>query len=210
MNIMMEKLTKRQQDILDFIKQKVQEKGYPPSVREIGQAVGLASSSTVHGHLSRLEEKGYIRRDPTKPRAIEILGGDTFKEETGAVVHVPIIGKVTAGTPITAIESVEEHFPLPSNLVSGVEKVFMLRISGDSMIEAGILDGDLVVVRQQQSAYNGEIVVALTEDNEATVKRFYKEKDHFRLQPENSSLAPIILKQVSVIGKVIGVYRDLH
>ncbi|WP_369903094.1 transcriptional repressor LexA [Bacillus manliponensis] len=206
----MEKLTKRQQDILDFIKQKVQEKGYPPSVREIGQAVGLASSSTVHGHLSRLEEKGYIRRDPTKPRAIEILDGNTFKEETSNVVHVPIIGKVTAGLPITAVESVEEHFPLPANLVAGIEKVFMLRISGDSMIEAGILDGDLVVVRQQQSAYNGEIVVALTEENEATVKRFYKEKDHFRLQPENSSLAPIILKQVSVIGKVIGVYRDLH
>lgn len=206
----MEKLTKRQQDILDFIKQKVQEKGYPPSVREIGQAVGLASSSTVHGHLSRLEEKGYIRRDPTKPRAIEILGNDNIQSATQPVVHVPIVGKVTAGLPITAVESVEEHFPLPANLVSGSDQVFMLRISGDSMIEAGIFDGDLVVVRQQQSAYNGEIVVALTEDNEATVKRFYKEKDHFRLQPENSSLEPIILDNVSVIGKVIGVYRHLH
>ena len=206
----MEKLTKRQQDILDFIKLKVQEKGYPPSVREIGQAVGLASSSTVHGHLSRLEEKGYIRRDPTKPRAIEILGDDRMDTETQSVIQVPIVGKVTAGLPITAVESVEEHFPLPASIVAGADQVFMLRISGDSMIEAGIFDGDLVVVRQQQSAYNGEIVVALTEDNEATVKRFYKEKDHFRLQPENSSLEPIILKQVSVIGKVIGVYRDLH
>lgn len=206
----MEKLTKRQQDILDFIKQKVQEKGYPPSVREIGQAVGLASSSTVHGHLSRLEEKGYIRRDPTKPRAIEILGDNTTQADTQPVVHVPIVGKVTAGLPITAVESVEEHFPLPANLVSGSDQVFMLRISGDSMIEAGIFDGDLVVVRQQQSAYNGEIVVALTEDNEATVKRFYKETDHFRLQPENSSLEPIILDNVSIIGKVIGVYRHLH
>ncbi|MFD0771255.1 transcriptional repressor LexA [Bacillus sp. CGMCC 1.60114] len=206
----MEKLTKRQQDIFDFIKQKVQEKGYPPSVREIGQAVGLASSSTVHGHLSRLEEKGYIRRDPTKPRAIEILENDRIETNTQPVVHVPIVGKVTAGLPITAVESVEEHFPLPANLVSGSDQVFMLRISGDSMIDAGILDGDLVVVRQQQSAYNGEIVVALTEDNEATVKRFYKEKDHFRLQPENPSLEPIILDNVSVIGKVIGVYRHLH
>lgn len=170
----MEKLTKRQQDILDFIKLKVQEKGYPPSVREIGQAVGLASSSTVHGHLSRLEEKGYIRRDPTKPRAIEILGDN--RTETQSVIQVPIIGKVTAGLPITAVESVEDHFPLPASIVSGADQVFMLRISGDSMIEAGIFDGDLVVVRQQQSAYNGEIVVALTEDNEATVKRFYKEK----------------------------------
>ncbi|MFD3445627.1 transcriptional repressor LexA [Microbacteriaceae bacterium 4G12] len=206
----MEKLSKRQQDILDFIKQKVQDKGYPPSVREIGQAVGLASSSTVHGHLSRLEEKGYIRRDPTKPRAIEILGDDMNRTSDKNVVHVPILGKVTAGPPITAVENIEEHFPLPANLVSDSDHVFMLRISGDSMIEAGILDRDLVVVRQQQSAHNGEIVVALTEENEATVKRFYKEKDHFRLQPENSSLAPILLKQVSIVGKVIGVYRDIH
>lgn len=164
----------------------------------------------MHGHLSRLEEKGYIRRDPTKPRAIEILGSDRIETDTQSVVHVPIVGKVTAGSPITAVESVEEHFPLPANLVSGSDKVFMLRISGNSMIEAGIFDEDLVVVRQQQSAYNGEIVVALTEENEATVKRFYKEKDHFRLQPENSSLEPILLDKVSIIGKVIGVYRHLH
>lgn len=206
----MEKLTKRQLDILNFIKQKVQEKGYPPSVREIGQAVGLASSSTVHGHLSRLEEKGYIRRDPTKPRAIEILGEDGPSAATKSVVHVPIIGKVTAGPPITAVENIDEHFPLPANLVPENDSVFMLKIVGDSMIEAGILDGDLVVVRQQTSANNGEIVVAMTEEDEATVKRFYKEKDHFRLQPENSSLQPIILQHVSIIGKVIGVYRNIH
>ncbi|MFX3624717.1 MAG: transcriptional repressor LexA [Ectobacillus sp.] len=206
----MEKLSKRQQDILQFIKQKVQEKGYPPSVREIGQAVGLASSSTVHGHLAKLEEKGYIRRDPTKPRAIEILGDGTTNAANKSVVHVPIVGKVTAGPPITAIENIEDHFPLPSSLVPESDKVFMLSIVGDSMIEAGILDGDLVVVRQQQSANNGEIVVALTDENEATVKRFYKEKDHFRLQPENSSLAPIILDKVSIVGKVIGVYRSIH
>ncbi|MBO9128927.1 transcriptional repressor LexA [Bacillus sp. 165] len=204
----MEKLSKRQQDILNFIKQKVNEKGYPPSVREIGEAVGLASSSTVHGHLARLEDKGFIRRDPTKPRAIEILGQDELTAKP--VVHVPIVGKVTAGPPISAIENIEDHFPLPANLVSDTENVFMLKIVGDSMIDAGILDGDLVVVRQQQSAHNGEIVVAMTEENEATVKRFFKEKDYFRLQPENASLEPIILKQVSVIGKVIGVYRNIH
>ncbi len=206
----MEKLSKRQLDILNFIKQKVQEKGYPPSVREIGQAVGLASSSTVHGHLSRLEEKGYIRRDPTKPRAIEILGEDGPSTVMKSVVHVPIIGKVTAGPPITAVENIDEHFPLPANLVPENDSVFMLKIVGDSMIEAGILDGDLVVVRQQTSANNGEIVVAMTEENEATVKRFYKEKEYFRLQPENSSLQPIILQHVSIIGKVIGVYRNIH
>ena len=206
----MEKLSKRQLDILNFIKQKVQEKGYPPSVREIGQAVGLASSSTVHGHLSRLEEKGYIRRDPTKPRAIEILGEDGPSTVMKSVVHVPIIGKVTAGPPITAVENIDEHFPLPANLVPENDSVFMLKIVGDSMIEAGILDGDLVVVRQQTSANNGEIVVAMTEENEATVKRFYKEAEHFRLQPENSSLQLIILQHVSIIGKVIGVYRNIH
>ncbi|MCP8969097.1 transcriptional repressor LexA [Ectobacillus ponti] len=206
----MEKLTKRQQDILSFIKQKVQEKGYPPSVREIGEAVGLASSSTVHGHLSRLEEKGYIRRDPTKPRAIEILDEELYATAKHPVVHVPIVGKVTAGPPITAVENVEDLFPLPASLVPSSDHVFMLRVSGDSMIEAGILDGDLVVVRQQQSANNGEIVVALTEENEATVKRFYKEETHIRLQPENALLEPLYLQHVSIVGKVVGVYRDIQ
>ncbi|GGE63211.1 transcriptional repressor LexA [Priestia taiwanensis] len=206
----MSKLSKRQEDILTFIKQRVMAKGYPPSVREIGEAVGLASSSTVHGHLSRLEEKGYIRRDPTKPRAIEILDFDHSGNTTPAEnVNVPMIGKVTAGNPITAIENVEEYFPLPTHIVKD-DNVFMLEIMGDSMIEAGILNGDYVIVRQQSNASNGDIVVAMTEEEEATVKRFFKEKDHFRLQPENSTLEPIILNHVSILGKVIGVYRFVH
>lgn len=207
----MTKLSKRQQHILDFIKDEVRKKGYPPSVREIGEAVGLASSSTVHGHLARLESKGLIRRDPTKPRAIEILD---LEEENQIpkvnVINVPVVGKVTAGQPITAIENVEEYFPLPERLAPADEQVFMLEVMGDSMIEAGILDGDYVIVKQQQTAQNGEIVVAMTEDDEATVKRFFKEKNYFRLQPENSMLEPIILQHVSILGKVIGVYRHIH
>lgn len=207
----MTKLSKRQQQILDFIKKEVKTKGYPPSVREIGEAVGLASSSTVHGHLARLESKGYIRRDPTKPRAIEILDADfSMRNETDDVISVPIIGKVTAGQPITAVENIEDYFPLPKRLVSSEDHVFMLEVMGDSMIEAGILDGDYVIVRQQQSADNGDIVVAMTEENEATVKRFFKEKDHIRLQPENSNLEPIIVRDCTILGKVIGVYRVIH
>ncbi|MGE6259232.1 transcriptional repressor LexA [Heyndrickxia sporothermodurans] len=205
----MTKLSKRQQDILDFIKQEVKSKGYPPSVREIGEAVGLASSSTVHGHLSRLESKGLIRRDPTKPRAIEILDLDSTSIPQQNVINVPLLGKVTAGLPITAIENIEEYFPLPEQFAPTDENIFMLEIVGESMIEAGILDGDYVIVRQQQTASNGDIVVAMTEDDEATVKRFFKEKDFFRLQPENSTMAPIILNNVSILGKVIGLYRHL-
>ncbi|MGG3957124.1 transcriptional repressor LexA [Bhargavaea massiliensis] len=205
----MAKLSKRQQQILDFIKQEVRTKGYPPSVREIGEAVGLASSSTVHGHLARLESKGFIRRDPTKPRAIEILDEYESIPKTN-VVNVPIVGKVTAGQPITAIENIEEYFPLPERFVSPDDQVFMLQIVGESMIEAGILDGDYVIVRQQQTANNGDIVVAMTEDHEATVKRFFKEKDHIRLQPENSSMEPIIVQNATILGKVIGVYRAIH
>ncbi|WP_338447772.1 transcriptional repressor LexA [Niallia oryzisoli] len=207
----MAKLSKRQQDILEFIKNEVKLKGYPPSVREIGEAVGLASSSTVHGHLARLETKGLIRRDPTKPRAIEILDIDEEANiPKSKVINVPIVGKVTAGQPITAIENVEEFFPLPESLAPSDEQLFMLEVMGDSMIEAGILDGDYVIVRQQSTANNGDIVVAMTEEDEATVKRFFKEKDYFRLQPENSALDPIILKTVSILGKVIGVYRHIH
>ncbi|MEL3974694.1 transcriptional repressor LexA [Rossellomorea oryzaecorticis] len=206
----MTKLSKRQQDILQYIKMSVKEKGYPPSVREIGEAVGLASSSTVHGHLARLESKGLIRRDPTKPRAIEILDLEEDSIPRQKVVNVPLIGKVTAGQPITAVENVEEFFPLPERLAPSDEQVFMLEIMGDSMIEAGILDGDFVIVRQQQTANNGDIVVAMTEEDEATVKRFFKEKDFVRLQPENSSMSPIILRNVSILGKVIGVYRQVH
>ncbi|NEW06464.1 transcriptional repressor LexA [Paenibacillus sp. SYP-B3998] len=205
----MSKISQRQQAILDFIKNEVKDKGYPPSVREIGEAVGLASSSTVHGHLERLEKKGLIRRDPTKPRAIEILGLDGSESNFAhSVARVPLIGKVTAGVPITATENIEDYFPLPSHLV-GDNNVFMLSVMGDSMIDAGIHNGDYVIVKQQQTANNGDIVVAMTEDDEATVKRFYKERDHIRLQPENSALQPILLKHVTILGRVIGLFRDM-
>ncbi|EWH22384.1 transcriptional repressor LexA [Bacillus haynesii] len=207
----MTKLSKRQLDILRFIKEEVKRKGYPPSVREIGEAVGLASSSTVHGHLARLETKGLIRRDPTKPRAIEIL--DTEEEihiPKNQVVNVPVIGKVTAGIPITAVENIEEYFPLPDRLAPPDEHVFMLEIMGESMIDAGILDQDYVIVKQQNTANNGDIVVAMTEDDEATVKRFFKEETHIRLQPENPTMEPIILQNVTILGKVIGVFRTVH
>lgn len=207
----MTKISKRQQDILQFIKQQVKSKGYPPSVREIGEAVGLASSSTVHGHLDRLEKKGLIRRDPTKPRAIEILTNeDTNKLPKGEIVNVPVIGKVTAGLPITAIENIEDYIPLPERLVPTDGTIFILEIEGESMIEAGIHNGDLVIVRQQQTAINGEIVVAMTTDDEATVKRFYKEKDHIRLQPENQAMEAIIVQDVTILGKVIGLYRTIQ
>ncbi|ERM16542.1 transcriptional repressor LexA [Brevibacillus laterosporus] len=206
----MSKLSNRQQAIIDFIRKEVKDKGYPPSVREIGEAVGLASSSTVHGHLARLEKKGLIRRDPTKPRAIELLDETRLQDDyESSIVRVPVVGKVTAGQPITAIEQVEEYFPLPEHIVTS-DNVFMLRVMGESMIEAGILDGDYVIVRQQNVANNGDIVVAMTEEDEATVKRFFKEKTHFRLQPENSQLEPIILDNVTILGKVIGVYRLFH
>ncbi|GLC87248.1 transcriptional repressor LexA [Lysinibacillus piscis] len=205
----MKKVSKRQEDILAFIKDEVRTKGYPPSVREIGEAVGLASSSTVHGHLARLEQKGLIRRDPTKPRAIEILDAEDGVQKQN-VIHVPLIGKVTAGSPITAIENIEEYFPLPDSYGTDANQLFMLEIMGESMIEAGILDGDLVIVKQRATANNGDIVVAMTEENEATVKRFFKEKNHFRLQPENPTMEPIIVDQVSILGQVVGLYRRVH
>lgn len=206
---MYEDLSSKQLKILEFIKKELQSKGYPPAVREICSAVGLKSTSTVHGHLERLEKKGYIRRDPTKPRAIEILDKDSniFSLNRKEIVHVPIVGKVTAGEPILAVENIEDTFPLPIDFVEN-DSVFMLKIKGESMIEAGILDGDFVLIKQQNTATNGEIVVALLED-EATVKRFYKEKDYVRLQPENQFMEPIIAKDVSILGKVTGVYRKL-
>ena len=206
----MTKVSKRQEAILEFIKNEVKSKGYPPSVREIGEAVGLASSSTVHGHLERLEGKGLIRRDPTKPRAIEVLDLEDASIPKQGVVHVPLIGKVTAGMPISAIEDIQEYFPLPDTYGASEDQLFMLEIMGESMIEAGIFDGDYVVVKQQATANNGEIVVAMTDEDEATVKRFYKEKNHFRLQPENSSMEPIIVNNVTILGKVVGLYRNIH
>lgn len=209
----MTKLSSRQQAILEFIRNEVRLKGYPPSVREIGEAVGLASSSTVHGHLDRLEKKGYIRRDPTKPRAIELLSheqSERISEYNHSFIRVPIVGKVTAGEPITATENIEDYFSLPYHMVGDEETVFMLNVQGESMIEAGIHNGDFVIVRQQQTANNGDIVVAMTEENEATVKTFYKEKDHIRLQPENMTMEPIRLHHVTILGKVIGLFRDFH
>jgi repressor LexA len=204
----MGRVSKRQDAILEFIKSEVRQKGYPPSVREIGEAVGLASSSTVHGHLDRLEKRGMIRRDPTKPRAIEILDDDLDGRSSYATfVNVPLLGKVTAGVPITAVEMIEEYYPLPAQLV-GNDPCFLLSVSGESMINAGIHNGDYVIVRQQQTATNGEIVVAMTEENEATVKTFYKERDHFRLQPENDTMEAIRLSSVSILGKVIGLIRS--
>jgi repressor LexA len=205
-----EKLSKRQAQIYAFLKEHVREKGYPPSVRDIGESVGLASSSTVHGHLERLEKKGLIRRDPTKPRAIEILEN---REVDGVrqsdAYFAPIIGKVTAGIPITALENIDGYFPLPSQYSIYEGNLFILEVMGDSMIDAGILDGDYLVVKKQNTANNGEIVVAMTEDDEATVKRFFKEKTHIRLQPENSSMEPILVTTVTILGKVIGVFRHL-
>jgi len=205
------KMSNRQSAILEFIKNEVKDKGYPPSVREIGEAVGLASSSTVHGHLDRLEKKGLIRRDPTKPRAIEITDGeqDPVVQFAQSVRSVPLVGKVTAGVPITATENIEEYFPLPAQMV-GEQTVFMLSVRGDSMIDAGIHSGDYVIVRQQQTATNGDIVVAMTEEDEATVKTFYKERDHIRLQPENSTMEPLRLNNVSILGKVIGLIRSIR
>lgn len=203
----MQKLSKRQQMIYDFIRHEVEVKGYPPSVREIAKAVGLASSSTVHGHLERIEAKGYIRRDPTKPRAIEILDESLINLSKDAALYVPVVGKVTAGVPITAVENIEEYTPIPGSTARSNDDLFVLIIEGDSMMNAGILDGDKVIVKQQSTAENGDIVVAMTDEDEATVKRFFKEKDHIRLQPENETMEAIILDSVTILGKIVGLYR---
>lgn len=197
-------LTSKQAEILKVIKDNIRQKGYPPSVREIGQAVGLSSSSTVHGYLRKLEKKGYLRRDPTKPRAIEVLDPEGERMEC---VNVPLLGRVAAGLPLLAVENKEDLFPLPAHF-TGAGEFFMLKVQGDSMIEAGILNGDMVVVRQQHDANNGDIVVALLED-EATVKRLFKEKDRARLQPENRAMEPIYTKELQVLGKVIGLVRKI-
>lgn len=205
---MYEDLTQKQIEILLYIKNEIQRQGYPPAVREICKGVNLRSTSTVHGHLEKLEAKGYIRKDPTKPRAIEILDkDDDFLLSHKKTVDVPILGKVTAGAPILAVENIEDTYPVPLELVEGHD-VFMLKIQGESMIDAGILDGDLVLVKEQHTAYNGEIIVALLGE-EATVKRFYKEKDTIRLQPENQFMEPIYSKDVCILGKVIGLYRKI-
>lgn len=201
---MYEELTTRQAEILNYIQQYIREQGYPPSVRDIGKAVGLSSSSTVHGHLSQLERKGYIRRDPSKPRALEILDNN-LAFENRPTIYVPLIGRITAGEPIFATENYEDLLPLPQDFVRH-NNVFMLSVVGNSMVDAGILDGDFVIVKQQNTAENGDIVAALLND-EATIKRFYKEKEYIRLQPENASYAPIFSREITILGKVIGLYR---
>lgn len=197
----------RQIEVLRFIHQHVEERGYPPTVREIGEAVNLASTSTVHGHLSRLEKKGLIVRDPTKPRAIELTqeGLDALGIQEK---NMPMLGVVTAGEPILAVEDASDYFPIPPDLRYEENSLFMLTIRGESMIDAGIYDGDFVIVRKQESASNGEIVIAMTEEDEATCKRFFKEDGYYRLQPENETMAPIILDHVSILGKVVGLYRN--
>src|SRR5690606_7993090 len=201
-------LTPRQRQMLEFNKREVQQRGYSPSVREMGQTVGLSSSSTVHGHLGKLEEKGYIRRDPKKPRAITILKPAGAPADDTDIVYAPVVGRVTAGEPILAVENIEGYFPLAREF-AGNGELFLLQVRGDSMIRAGILDGDYVVVRQQPDALNGEIVVALLGE-EATVKRFYRENGQVRLQPENDAYPPILAQDVQILGKVIGVYRRLQ
>jgi repressor LexA len=200
------RLTRRQSEILTFVERYTESHGYPPSVREIGQAMGLTSSSTVHSHLAALERKGYLRRDPSKPRALEIL-----RETTGParrIVTLPVVGRVAAGEPILAQQNIEDHLPLPADLVNGAE-AFVLKVRGDSMVNAGILDGDWLIVRRQQTATNGDIVVARVDD-EATVKQFYREKDRIRLQPANDAMAPTYARDVVIEGKAIGVLRRLH
>ncbi len=200
-------LSAKQNQILNYIKENLRAKGYPPSVREIGEAVGLSSSSTVHSHLTKLETLGYIKRDPTKPRAIDVLDEAQWRQKT--VIPVPLVGLVTAGQPILAIENIEETYPLPAELLGSEDDVFMLSVKGDSMINAGILDGDYILVRQQSNANNGDIIVALIDDEEATVKRFYKESGRIRLQPENDLMEPIYAEQVAIVGKVVGLFRSM-
>lgn len=201
------KISKKQQEILDYIKSEILNKGYPPAVREICEAVNLRSTSSVHAHLETLEKNGYIRRNPTKPRAIEIVD-DNFNLTRRELVNVPIVGKVAAGQPILAVESVESYFPIPSEYMPN-EETFMLIVKGDSMINIGIYDGDKVIVQKQSTANNGDVVVALVEDS-ATVKTYYKEDGYYRLQPENDYMDPIIVNNVEILGKVIGLFRMYH
>ncbi|HEX5980822.1 MAG TPA: transcriptional repressor LexA [Thermoleophilaceae bacterium] len=196
-------LTKRQQEIFDFVRKYVSEHGYPPTVRDIGKAIGLTSSSTVHAHLANLEKLGVLRRDPTKPRAIEVLKDKA--REVVAPSGLPVVGQVAAGQPVLADENIEEYVPVPG-IAGGDDGEFVLRVKGDSMKDAGILEGDFVIVRRQETAGDGEIVVALVGE-EATVKRFFREHDHVRLQPENDAMEPIRTRDAQVLGRVVGLCR---
>lgn len=201
------KISEKQREILEYIKQEILQKGYPPAVREICEAVNLKSTSSVHSHLETLEKNGYIRRDPTKPRAIEILDDD-FNLTRREVVNVPIIGEVAAGEPILAEQNIVDYFPIPTEFMPNAE-TFLLKVKGESMVNAGILNGDSVLVQRQPDASNGDMVVALVGDS-ATVKTFYKEDGHYRLQPENDSMDPIIVDHCEILGKVFGVFRFFH
>lgn len=198
----------KQLEVLSYIHSQVEEKGYPPTVREICSAVGLSSTSTVHGHINRLIKKGFLQKDPTKPRALEITPAGL--DILGVKPHqdkMPLLGVVAAGQPILAVQDATDYFPIPPTIPDS-DELFMLQIQGTSMINIGILNGDKVIVRRQSTAENGDIVIAMTDENEATCKRFFKEKGHYRLQPENDSMDPIILKSVKILGKVVGLYRD--
>ena len=200
-----DKLTAKQQEILEYIKNTILKKGYPPAVRDICEAVKLKSTSSVHSHLETLEKNGYIHRDPTKPRAIEILD-DSFNLTRREMVQIPIVGRVAAGEPILAEENIEDYYPVPTEYISSNKELFMLKVQGESMVNAGILDGDYVVVEKQPTAENGDMVVALIEDG-ATVKTFYREEGVIRLQPENDAMEPFILEDVTILGKVVAVMR---
>jgi len=203
----MEKLTDKQSVILQILKKLIAKNGYPPTVREIGKEANLSSPATIHFHLQKLEEKGYIKKDDNKNRTLEILVPNEYLEQDENIVEVPLLGKVTAGSPIEAIETPDEYFSLPANLVTTKNEVFTLKVSGESMINVGIYDGDILIVERCNTAKNGDTVVAMNDNNEATVKTFYKEDGYFRLQPENDTMEPIILKECTILGKAIGLYR---
>ena len=205
----MEKLTVRQAYILQALKKLIAKKGYPPTVREIGEETNLSSPATIQFHLTKLEEKGYIKKRDNKNRTIEILVPNEYLKEKEDVVDVPLLGKVTAGSPIEAIETPNEYFSLPSYLIQNKKEVFTLKVSGESMINVGIYDGDILIVERCNTAKNGDTVVAMNDNNEVTVKTFYKENGYFRLQPENDTMNPIILKECTILGKAIGLYRKL-
>lgn len=201
----MEKLTNRQEEVLKYVKNYIAKYNYPPAIREIGKALGLTSPATIHTHLSSLEEKGYIKKNNAKYRSLELLVKNEYINDK--IVDVPLLGKVTAGNPIEAIETPNEYFSLPAYLIPTKEEVFTLKVSGDSMINAGIFDDDIVIVKRQNTANNGDIVVAMNDEKEVTLKRYFREKDHIRLQPENDTMDPIILKDCTILGKATGLYR---
>lgn len=205
----MEKLTSRQEDILKVIKKFVAENGFTPTVREIGAMLNLSSPATSHFHLNKLEEKGYIKRNKSKNRAIELLVPNEYLNNDDEVVSVALLGMITAGNPIEAIERPDEYFSLPANIINSKNEVFALNVEGTSMINKGILSGDIVIIERKNTANNGDIVAAMTSENEVTLKTFYKEKNHIRLQPENDSMEPIILDNVTILGKAIGLYRKI-